>query len=202
MPAPSPTTTKTQLRLQMRRRRLALCAAQPEAGSQLCANFVECYDGFIQQLRTRGITSPCCVAGFCAAGGEIDALPVMMELATRGYALALPVIGDENEAAGLGFRAFSVGDSLTIGAHGILEPMATALLVQPDVFLVPMLACDRQYNRLGRGGGHYDRTLADARAARPVLAVGLAFAAQEIKQVPVLPHDQKLDMIVTEREMF
>jgi len=63
-----------------------------------------------------------------------------------------------------------------------------------------MLAFDRRGYRLGYGGGYYDRTLALLRRRRPVIAVGVAYAAQEVPAVPRGPHDQALDWIVTERE--
>jgi 5-formyltetrahydrofolate cyclo-ligase len=70
--------------------------------------------------------------------------------------------------------------------------------VEPDLVLVPLLAFDRTGARLGYGQGHYDRTLAALRARRPVSAIGLAFAAQEVACLPAEPHDIPLDGIVTE----
>jgi 5-formyltetrahydrofolate cyclo-ligase len=61
-----------------------------------------------------------------------------------------------------------------------------------------MLAFDRRGFRLGYGAGFYDRTLERVRASKPVLAVGLAYAGQEMGRVPVGPHDEPLDWVVTE----
>ena len=71
--------------------------------------------------------------------------------------------------------------------------------VEPDVLIVPLLAFDARGYRLGYGGGFYDRTLAGLRARHGVLAVGFAFAAQEVDVVPVDGFDQRLDAVVTEQ---
>ena len=76
--------------------------------------------------------------------------------------------------------------------------MAAAPLVSPNLMITPVLAFDRNGGRLGQGGGHYDRTLANLRKVRPVFVLGLAFAGQEIEHVPMGQHDQRLDAIITE----
>ena len=73
-------------------------------------------------------------------------------------------------------------------------------MLRPSLLLVPLLAFDRSGHRLGYGAGYYDRTLDGLRAGGAVLAVGVAFAAQEMPAVPVDGHDERLDWIVTERE--
>ncbi len=73
---------------------------------------------------------------------------------------------------------------------------------EPDLLLVPLLAFDRFGGRLGYGAGHYDRTLEHLRAKKPIIAVGLAFADQEIERVPMHDHDQRLDAVLTEREFI
>jgi 5-formyltetrahydrofolate cyclo-ligase len=71
-------------------------------------------------------------------------------------------------------------------------------VVTPNLVIAPVLAFDRHGGRLGQGGGHYDRTLADLRGQRPVFVLGVAFAGQEIEAAPMDPHDQRLDAILTE----
>ena len=83
------------------------------------------------------------------------------------------------------------------GRFGTFHPDGLALT--PDVVLVPLLAFDRSGARLGYGGGYYDRTLA---ALPGCLAIGCAFAAQEVDQVPVEPTDQRLHAVATERELI
>jgi 5-formyltetrahydrofolate cyclo-ligase len=74
--------------------------------------------------------------------------------------------------------------------------------VIPDVMLVPLAAFDRTGHRIGYGAGYYDMTIAKARALKPVTAIGIAFAAQEIDRVPATPRDERLDLVLTEREMI
>jgi 5-formyltetrahydrofolate cyclo-ligase len=83
------------------------------------------------------------------------------------------------------------------GLGGIPEPAADLPMVRPDLLLVPLLAVDRSGNRLGQGGGHYDRTLAALRATQPTIAIGLAWDVQLVDAVAAEPWDQPLDAIAT-----
>jgi 5-formyltetrahydrofolate cyclo-ligase len=74
--------------------------------------------------------------------------------------------------------------------------------IEPEVLIVPLLQFDRRGYRLGYGGGYYDRTLQRLRSARPTVAIGFAFAAQEVAEVPTEHTDQRLDLIVTEVEVI
>ena len=89
---------------------------------------------------------------------------------------------------------------MNLGPYGIQEPKCTAVQVCPCLVLVPMLAFDRNGFRLGYGGGYYDRTLAELRAKRKIVAVGVAYSKQEVDVIPATDFDQRLDWIVTERE--
>ena len=80
---------------------------------------------------------------------------------------------------------------------GIQEPQPDKPILEPDVFLVPLLAFDRRGWRLGYGGGFFDRTLRAARAARPIVAIGLGLAEAEVDAVPHLDYDQRLDWVLT-----
>jgi len=103
----------------------------------------------------------------------------------------------------LEFRAWQPGEPLTAARFGVMEPAANQPLATPEVLLVPLLAFDRTRHRLGWGKGYYYRTLAALRAGEPrVLAIGVAFAAQEVDRVPVGPGDQRLDAVVTELGVY
>ena len=136
------------------------------------------------------------VAAYLPIRDEIDPLPSMLALVGLGFRVAVPVIGDR--ATPLSFRAWRPGVATVRGSYGVPVPSAGETLT-PDVLLVPMLAFDRRGHRLGYGGGFYDRTIAGLRAARAVTALGLAYAAQEVPEVPDSTHDMQLDAIVTER---
>jgi len=83
-------------------------------------------------------------------------------------------------------------------AFGIPAPPPVAEEVLPNLVITPLLAFDRKGGRLGQGAGHYDRTLKNLKAQRAVFVLGLAYAGQELKAVPMAAHDQRLDAILTE----
>lgn len=132
------------------------------------------------------------VAGFFPMGDEIDVLPLLIALHGRGHPLALPVTTPRGEA--LHFRTWKPGAPLEPGRFGTSHPMATDE-VTPDHLLVPLLAFDARGHRLGYGGGYYDRTLAGLPHA---FRLGVAFAAQQVPEVPTCPTDVPMHAIATE----
>jgi 5-formyltetrahydrofolate cyclo-ligase len=140
------------------------------------------------------------VSGYSPIRSEINPVPLMRALAAQGARLALPAVTARGKS--LAFRAWSAGDRLMLGPLGIPEPSPAATELIPDIMLVPLAAFDRSGHRIGYGAGHYDYTLAHLRKVKPVTAVGLAFAAQEIEAVPALQHDVALDYVLTEAKVF
>lgn len=136
------------------------------------------------------------VAGYSAIRSELDPAPLMQSLAAQGARLALPVVSGRDQP--LLFREWTANHALVRGPFGIFEPPADALELIPDIMLVPLAAFDRTGHRVGYGAGHYDRTLARLRAIKPVVAVGIAFAIQEVDCIPAEPHDAVLDYVLTE----
>lgn len=134
-------------------------------------------------------------AGYSAVRSEIDPLPLMRALAAHGAQLALPVIVARDVP--LIFRAWNPGGELVRGQLGILEPPGAPEVV-PDIVLVPLAAFDRAGHRVGYGAGYYDRTLPLLRRLRTITAIGLAFAVQEIPDIPADVHDARLDCVLTE----
>ena len=128
-----------------------------------------------------------CIAGYWPVRGEIDPRPLLLAL---GRPIALPVTGPRGTA--LTFRLWRPGDALAPGPFRLSEP--TGPPAAPDMLLVPLLAYDSAGNRLGYGGGYYDRTIAVTGA----LAIGAAYAGQEVAAVPVGPDDRPLAGVVTE----
>ncbi len=151
-------------------------------------------------LDSLAIPADATVSGYWPLRDELDPRPILSALATRGQRLCLPVVVESG--APLVFRGWKPDVSLEPAAFGTQVPGADCPVLEPDLLLVPLLAFDRRGFRLGYGGGFYDRTLATLRGRRPVLAVGLAFAAQEVDAVPVEAGDEPLDRIVTEREVM
>ncbi|HSF63522.1 MAG TPA: 5-formyltetrahydrofolate cyclo-ligase [Paracoccaceae bacterium] len=132
------------------------------------------------------------LSGYMPMRTEIDPLPAM---AAHTGPVCVPVI--MGKAQPLRFREWTPGCAMVAGEFGALIP-AEGGWIEPEVLIVPLLAWDRRGYRLGYGGGFYDRTLEGLRAKGPRLAIGFAFAAQEMAEVPIDATDQRLDMIVTE----
>lgn len=138
------------------------------------------------------------VSGYWPMGGELDLRPALHGFAATGARVLLPVVVARD--APLAFRRWLPGDALVPAGFGTSVPGPSLPEGTPDILLVPLLAFDARGFRLGHGGGYYDRTIAALRGSgRPVRAVGVAFACQEMERVPVEEFDQRLDAVATER---
>jgi 5-formyltetrahydrofolate cyclo-ligase len=138
------------------------------------------------------------VSGFSPMRTEINPLPLMRRAAALGARLALPAIAGRGKP--LIMRAYAFGDELARGQWGIREPRPDAPEVAPDILIVPLAAFDRAGHRIGYGAGYYDMTVNALRAKKNIVAIGIAFAAQEIASVPATERDARLDFVLTERE--
>lgn len=183
----SETTTKKALRQNALAQRAALPPAARKAAAESVA---ERLAGLLGDVRGR------VVAGYWPIRGELDCGPALTRAAAAGARTALAVTLDR--AAPLAFRPWRPGEPLGEDVFGIPAPPEEAGRAEPDIVLVPLLAFDEGRHRLGYGAGLYDRTLEALKAARPVRAIGLAFAAQKVDSLPADPYDHRLDLIVTE----
>jgi 5-formyltetrahydrofolate cyclo-ligase len=177
---------KMDLRYAMELKRASAMSHNPEAPLKLRDNFLKAIE----------IPPGAVIAGYCTKGSEIDPAPLIDSLRIRGHKIALPVV--VNKGMPLKFQLHQSGDELVTNPMGISEPKATAPIMDPDIFLVPLLAFDQRGYRLGYGGGYYDRTLYLFSQRKKILSIGLSFSCQEIAEVPIDHHDIKLDKIVTE----
>jgi 5-formyltetrahydrofolate cyclo-ligase len=169
-------------------RKAALAAREhcdPALGVRLAANV----------MRDRPPPPGAIIAGFSPLPGEIDLLPLLHALADIGCKLCLPVT--PKRGFPLTFRAWKPGDALAPGRFNTKHPTGPETV--PDFILVPLLAFDRAGNRLGYGGGYYDRTLAQLPTA---YRLGCAFAAQEMSHIPTGPDDIKLHAVATESSVI
>jgi 5-formyltetrahydrofolate cyclo-ligase len=132
------------------------------------------------------------IAGYMPIHTELDILPLMQVLHRRGYALSVPVI--IGKAMPLKFRAWTPETPMMRGAFGAMVPESGAWQ-RPDLLLCPMLAFDATGQRMGYGGGFYDRTIA---ALSPVRALGFAYAGQQVNTVPHEATDMPLEAVATE----
>lgn len=146
--------------------------------------------GFLPPLQRQAV-----VSGFAPMPDELRIWPLLRRLSKDGARLALPVM--QGKGKPLLFRLWTPGDVMDSGVWGIAEPKADKPAVEPDILLMPLLAFDRHGWRLGYGGGFYDRTLQGLRGRKAVIAVGLGYDEQEIKAVPHLDYDQRLDWVLT-----
>jgi 5-formyltetrahydrofolate cyclo-ligase len=181
---------KSQLREAALARRDALPAAARQAAAETVAR------------RPLPVAVPpgTVVAGFSAIRSEINPAPLLRRFAEAGAMLALPAIMGRGKP--LAFRSWRFGEDVMRGQWGIREPKPEAPEVRPDIVIVPLAAFDRRGCRLGYGAGYYDLTLNALRSEKTITAVGLAFAAQEIEEVPVLSHDARLDLVLTEHDVI
>jgi 5-formyltetrahydrofolate cyclo-ligase len=181
--------SKDTLRQEARTRRAELAAAAPDFAASV-ARFGEAL-----QIETDAV-----VASYWPIRDEADPRALASVLSSRGHSIVLPIIvGPE---ASLSFRLWRASDALSPNRHGIHEPQAHLDAVAPQVLLVPLLAFDADGVRLGYGGGYYDRTLAALRGLETIrghiVAIGVAYAGQEVAKLPRDAHDQRLDGVVTE----
>jgi len=162
---------KAALRRLVRAGRKSMKLASPDAAERAAQLFLE-----------TGPPPPAVVALYNPMGAELDPAPLARRLAARGVVLALPEVRAE-------------GAPLVFVKAADLQAE-----VDPGLVFTPLIAFDAHGGRLGQGGGFYDRTMAERRAAapNPPLFIGLAYAGQEVARVPVGPHDQRLDGVLTE----
>lgn len=135
------------------------------------------------------------VALYLPVGSEAPADAFAEPLILAGKRLCLPCL--EDSSAEMLFREWTPGDRLAMGQAGIAEPLPDAPLAVPDAILAPLVAFDRALNRLGQGGGHYDRAFVRYPHA---VRIGIAWSAQERSDLVLDPWDMPLHALVTERE--
>lgn len=139
-------------------------------------------------------------AAYYPIGDEISPMFVEQRLRLFGWRRALPFGTDVHSP--VVFRLWNKGELIAKDAFGVLGPPEEAPIVEPDLLIVPLVAFDRRGGRIGQGGGTYDRTIANLRARRKVFVLGLAYACQEAPEIPMEPHDERLDAILTETEFI
>jgi 5-formyltetrahydrofolate cyclo-ligase len=138
------------------------------------------------------------VSGFWPIRSEIDVTPLLEALHARGQAIGLPALA----RPAMVFRLWRPGDELVRRGFGLSEPAPEAPEICPRAMIVPLAAFDRQGGRIGYGKGHYDTAIAAIERLHPVLTIGVAFSVQEVPEVPLEPHDRRIDWIATETELI
>ena len=135
------------------------------------------------------------IGGYFPVNNEIDDLEILKKFEKKKYKICLPVV---KKKFNMDFYNFSFSEPLIVNKYGIPEPKKTNI-VYPDVILVPMVGFDKNLNRLGYGGGYYDRIIEKLMKKKKILKIGLAFSRQQINNLPISKYDKKMDYIVTEK---
>jgi len=136
------------------------------------------------------------IGGYYPYNYEIDAINILEKFENYKYKISLPKIKKNYQ---MEFFEWSSKDPLTINKYGIPEPISNKI-VFPRILLVPIVAFDKNFNRVGYGGGFYDRYIKKIKKNKKILTIGLAHSFQKVKDIPVNKYDIKLDFIVTEKD--
>ena len=152
------------------------------------------FNKIIDLLKKEKITTKN-IGGYFPVNFEVNDLDILKEFKKRKYNISLPIIKKNFD---MDFYNWSFNEPLRINKYGIPEP-ASKTLVYPNILLVPLVAFDKKLNRLGYGGGYYDRFIKKLTKKKKILKIGLALSVQKINKVPINKYDQKLDYIVTNK---
>ena len=183
--------SKAALRQDLLQKRMEISpAARLKAAEAMCEAFFEHVS----------ISAGMIVAGYWPIRNEIDDIILLRRLLQKGTYCALPCIEKQNKP--LVFRPWNESTLMTVGNFSIPEPTGGGAALTPDIVIVPMAAFDMQRHRLGYGAGYYDRTLAQLKAERNILAVGVAYDTQVLPRLPIEENDVRMDMIITDKKVY
>ena len=135
------------------------------------------------------------IGGYYPVNFEVDNLNLLKKFEKNKFKISLPVIKENFE---MNFYKWDFSEPLKINKYGIPEP-ATKVITYPDILLVPLVAFDKKLNRLGYGGGYYDRFISKLSKKKKIIKIGLALSFQKINKVPINKYDQKLDYVITNK---
>ena len=192
---------KPEIREKIQLRRRQLSAASIEQASQAVA---------AQLIQLPEFLDATHIASYLSIDGELDTWPLMQGTAALKKQWYLPMIASDvaKNTPTLQFHAYRIGDTVIKNRHGIEEPETQSPQMAPQdlsAILMPLVAFDAQGNRLGRGAGHYDRTLAfinePSTIQKPIL-IGLAYEFQKISAMTPDQWDVPLDIVVTEQSVY
>ncbi len=133
--------------------------------------------------------------GYYPSNYEIDDLEILYLLEKKNYNISLPIIRKNNQ---MDFFMWSINDPLKINKYGIPEPFSSKICY-PEILFVPLVGYDSDLNRLGYGGGFYDRYIDKIEKNKKIIKIGFAFSNQRLKKVPISQYDKRLDFIMTEK---
>jgi len=135
------------------------------------------------------------VGGYYPYNNEVDAINILKNLEKQNYQISLPKIKKNSQ---MDFFFWSIKDPLEVNKYGIPEPISSKI-VYPSFLLVPLVAFDKNLNRVGYGGGFYDRYIKKIKKTKKIITIGLAYSFQKVNKVPINKFDSNLDFIVTNK---
>ena len=136
------------------------------------------------------------VGGYYPYNHEIDAIKILEKFEKQNYKISLPKIKKKSR---MDFFHWSTKDPLEINKYGIPEPISDKIKY-PDILLVPLVAFDKSFNRVGYGGGFYDRYIDKIKKNKKIVTIGLAYYFQKVKKININKYDIKLDFIITNKK--
>ena len=156
--------------------------------------FIFNFDFIINVLKKKKVSAKI-IGGYYPYNHEIDILQILEKFEKKNFFITLPKIKKNSQ---MNFFQWSTDDPLAINKFGIPEPISK-MVKYPDVLLVPLVAFDKNFNRIGYGGGFYDRYINKIRKRKKVLTIGFAYSFQKVKKIPIDNYDIKLDFIITNK---
>ena len=157
----------------------------------LVINFKHIFEILKKNKKIEGV-----IGGYYPYNYEINPMQILEKFEKKNYQISLPKIKKKSQ---MDFFEWSTKEPLLLNKYGIPEPISNKI-IYPNIFLVPLVAFDKNLNRIGYGGGFYDRYFEKIKKKnKKIITIGLAFSFQKVKKVPINKHDFKLDYIVTEK---
>ncbi len=152
---------------------------------------------FLKFLKSNDLTNKI-IGGYYTYNYEIDVVKILKFLENKNYKISLPKIKKKNQ---MNFFEWSFNEPLSISKYGIPEPLSKKIII-PDILMIPLVAFDKDLNRVGYGGGYYDRYLAKFEKKKKIIKIGIAYSFQKIQKIPTDKYDIKLDYVVTEEKVY
>ena len=146
---------------------------------------------FLKKKKIYGKT----VGGYYPYNYEVDVMKILDNFEKKDYRISLPKIEKNFK---MNFFNWSIKEPLIINKYGIPEPTSNKI-IYPNIFLIPLVAYDNKFYRIGYGGGYYDRYLKRIKKRKKITTIGLAYSFQKVKKIPINKYDIKLDFVITEK---
>ena len=158
-------------------------------------NFQIDFKAIIKFLKKKKIKGKI-LGGYYPYNYELDIMKILEKFEEKNYLISLPRIKKNFQ---MDFFQWTTTDPLTVNKYGIPEPISSKV-IYPDILFVPLVAFDKNLNRIGYGGGFYDRYIKKIKKNKKITTIGLAYSFQKVKKIQINKYDIKLDFIITEKQ--